>query len=663
MALVRALTTLLSVIVLPIVSVVALQQQAPAAPFNWPSFRGPHASGVGDGQHPPTSWDPKTGHNVLWSTPIPGLGHSSPIVWGDRIFVTTAVSDDPNAVFRYGTDGRQDRRSDRARNTWWVYAIDRRDGDVIWTREAVSGNPSVQRHPKNSYASATPATDGEHVVVLVATGGLFCYDVDGELLWDIDLGPLDSWASYDPTYQWGAASSPIIWDDRVFVQADQQEGSFIAAFDIGTGAEVWRRQRDLISSFATPTIRVGAERTELVTNGAGTMFGYDPATGEELWRLSGSSLNTVPTPVIDQGLAFVTSGYRTFPIFAIRDGATGDISLADGERSSEHIAWNSPRDGPYIATPLVYQGLLYVVSANGVLTVFNSTTGEQVYKRRIGTIGGAYSASPVAGDGRLYLTSEDGDIFVVKAGPEYELLATNSMDEVLLATPAIANGQMIIRTTGHLVAVADGIAPRAPTTSGGTATPFPEELAADLVLPFDDFEDGDLLAHTGVRWQTFTNGVSTASLRLVDQGANGTSRAARVDGVLSSGAARGPLAQMYLPFDRGAVRVSLAHLGGIRFYVRGSRDVDVTFRCGTGEFGKTLEVSDAWQLVELRAGELVSMPATPEEDWTGAGCIGLYFSRRGDAALSDFWFEIDEITFYGADVFAGGGLSRERRWR
>ncbi len=648
----RLLIVLVCCACLLVVSIPAARPQETAKRFQWPSFRGPSASGVADGQNPPTAWDPETGHNVLWSTPVPGLGHSSPVVWGDRIFLTTAVSADPDAVFRYGTDGRQDRRSDRSRNAWYVYAIDRRGGAVVWVREAISGSPSVQRHPKNSYASATPATDGEHVVVLMATGGVFCYDFDGELLWDVDLGPLDAGASYDTAYQWGAASSPIIWQDLVIVQADQQEGSFIAAFDIGTGEEVWRTPRDLISSFSTPTIHVGPERTELVTNGAGAMHGYDPASGEELWRMSGSSLNTTPTPVSDRGLVYVASGYRTRPIFAIRSGATGDISLAAGESSNAHVAWSSPRDGPYIATPLVYRGHLYVVSANGVLTVFDSATGERVYQRRIGDTGGAYSASPIAGDGRIYLTSEDGDIFVVRAGPEYELLATNRMGEVCLATPAISEGQLFIRTTGHLFAVTDGIAPDVATAGGTSLTPFPADLAPDLVLPLDGFDDGDLLAHTGVRWQTFTNGISAAALRLVDGGAAATSTAARLDGELAPGAARGPLAQMYLPFDRGAVPINLENLGGVRFYARGGHAFELSFRCGDGEFGKELKASEEWRLVELGADELTPIPGpAPAVDWSGADCIALYFSRRGDANIGAFWFEVDEITFYGVDAW------------
>ena len=265
--------------------------------FNWPSFRGPNASGIADGQDPPARWDAETLENVLWKTPIPGLGHSSPIVWGDLVFVTTAVSDDPESIFRHGLDGRVDRRSDRARHSWRVYAVDRYTGEPVWVREVQSAVPTVTRHPKNSYASATPATDGAHLVVLFAFGGLYCYDLDGQLLWQRDLGPIDAGASYDVDYQWGAASSPIVYENLVIVQADQQQGSFIAAFDIDTGEESWRAARDLISSFSTPTVYADEERVELITNGAGTMHGYDPLSGDKLWRLSGSSLNTTPTPV------------------------------------------------------------------------------------------------------------------------------------------------------------------------------------------------------------------------------------------------------------------------------------------------------------------------------------------------------------------------------
>ncbi len=621
--------------------------QETADRFPWPSFRGPFASGIADGQNPPAEWNAETGHNIQWSVAIPGLGHSSPVVWGDVIFLTSAVSDDPDPVFRYGTDGRQDRRSDRERNTWFVHALHRDTGELLWQREAASGTPAIQRHPKNSYASATPATDGEHLVVLFATGTLSTWDFEGNRRWTVELGPLDSGASYDESYQWGAASSPIVWRNLAIVQADQQRGSFVAAFDLETGHEVWRVERDLISSFATPTVHVGPDRTELVTNGAGVMHGYDPATGEELWRMSGSSFNTTPTPVVRDGLIYLTSGYRFRPIFAVRLGATGDISLPEGESSNASVAWSSPRDGPYMASPLVYRGLLYVVSAGGVLTVFDGGSGERMYKRRIGERGGAYTSSPIAADGRVYLTSEDGDIFVIGAGPEYELLAVNPMGAVCLATPAISDGQVLVRTTDGMVAVTEGIAPTR-TASGDPFMYFPAVLEPTAELPLDDFEDGDLFSHTGVRWQTFTNGVSTADLGSVSGGAGGSERAARVDGVLAAGAARGPLAQMYQPFDRGAAPVDLGALGRIRFSARGSHPFQVTIRCNGVEYGTELAVTGDWQDYELTPGDLA--PLAGREDppaWSGEACDGMYFSRRGESDLGEFWFEVDGITLSG----------------
>ncbi len=602
----------------------------------WPSFRGPFASGIADGQNPPVEWNAETGHNIQWSARVPGLGHSSPVVQGDLIFLTSAVSDDPDPVFRYGTDGRQDRRSDRERNTWFVYALHRDTGEVVWEREAARGPPAIQRHPKNSYASATPATDGESLVTLFADGTLAAYDLQGNRRWRVDLGPLDSGASYDASYQWGAASSPILWRNLAIVQADQQQGSFLAAFDLETGEEAWRVERDLISAFATPTVHAGPGRAELITNGAGVMHGYDPATGAELWRMSGSSFNTTPTPVVRDGLIYLTSGYRFRPIFAVRLGAVGDISLPEGATSSASVAWSSPRDGPYMASPLVYRGHLHVVSAGGVLTVFDARTGERAYKRRIGERGGAYTASPVAADGRIYLTSEDGDIFVIRAGAAYELLAVNPMGAVCLATPAISDGQLFVRTTQGLVATARGIAP-ARAASGAPFTPFPAELDATAELPLDDFEDGDLFSHTGVRWQTFTNGVSTADLSLSDG-------AARLEGVLAAGAARGPLAQMYQPFDRGAAPVDLRNLGGVRVSARGSHPFRLTIRCDGVEYGAELAAAADWRDYRLTPGEF------EPPSWSGAACDGMYFSRRGAADLGPFWFEVDRITLFGSET-------------
>ena len=441
-----------------ILGVVLLVHAEVASTQNWPSFRGPRASGVSDGAPIPDEWDVVSGKNIRWKTPIPGLGHSSPVVWGDRIFLTTAVSEDPNSFFSPDPDGKRDQRSDVSRHSWRVYSIDKVSGKIVWERESYAGVPKIQRHRKNSYATPTPATDGKHLVVWFGSEGLYCYDFDGNLLWNKNLGVIDAGASYDNAYDWGVASSPIVYRNLVIVLGDGHGDSFIAAFDIGNGKEVWRQSRDAISSYSTPTICEGPSRVELVVNGPEKVYGYNPLTGEELWQLQGSSKNTTPTPIMAKDLIFVASGYRIKPIFAIRPGATGDITLAEGTRVNEFIAWSLDRDGPYLPTPIVYDDYLYVCQNNGVLACHHARTGERSYRERLGA-GGAFSASPVAAGGKLYFFGEDGNVFVVRAGPEFEHLATNSMEEVLMATPALSDGQMFIRTQHHLISVADTSSP------------------------------------------------------------------------------------------------------------------------------------------------------------------------------------------------------------
>ena len=477
--------------------------------FNWPSFRGPQASGVADGQAPPIRFNVETRENLAWRTPIPGLGHSSPVVWDDRVYLTSATSSDPNSVFKFGRDGSIDRRSDTSEHVWTVYALDRHSGEIVWQQEAYRGEPRIQRHPKNSYASATPATDGEHLVVLFGSEGLYCYDLDGELLWSRDIGVIDGGASYDDTYHWGSASSPILYDGMVIVQADQQRGSFIAAYDAGSGEQLWHTPRDVISSFATPTVYAGGAREELIVNGPERIYGYDPRTGEALWQLSGSSFNTTPTPIVAHDLFFVASGYRIQPIFAIRPGASGDISLPGGSAESESIAWSSPRFGPYMTTPLAYRDHLYTISNRGVVTAFAATTGERLYQSRLGNAGGTYTASPIAADGHIYAASEDGDVFVFAAGAEHELVATNPVGEVILATPAISEGQIFVRTTRHLFAFAEAATPAAATTATSEPPAYRaynqlgvhEDRTASLSFgDIDGDGDTDIVAANGRHW-------------------------------------------------------------------------------------------------------------------------------------------------------------------
>lgn len=427
-----------------------------AKAHQWPGFRGPRGSGVADGSHLPVTWDASTGRNIAWKTAIPGFAHSSPIAWGDRVFVSTAVSQDPNPYFRPGYYPDGDSADDNSVHRWRLYCLDRRTGRIIWDRVAHEGAPRTKRHIKSSHASSTPVTDGRRVVVFFGSEGLYCYDVQGRLLWKQDLGALDLGSIYYPERQWGGASSPIIVDGLVIVQCDLQEGSFLAAFDLQTGRRVWTTSREEIPSWSTPALYDDGQHPQLVTNGAKYIRGYDPRTGHELWRLANTSEIVVPTPVAGDGLIFVTAGYQPGkPIFAIRPGASGDISLQAGRTSNTHVVWSTQRGGSYIPTPVLYRGLLYLNAANGVLTCYDAATGAITYERRVGDKGGAYSASPVAADGRLYLSSEDGEIHVVEAGRDYRLIATNNMGEALMATPAVTPGILIVRGLRHVFGVAE----------------------------------------------------------------------------------------------------------------------------------------------------------------------------------------------------------------
>ena len=432
---------------------------------NWPQFRGPGAAGVTEGAAKPVKFDGSTSQNVVWKTEIPGLSHASPIVWGNKVFVVTAVSSEKDET-RYGLYGDVAPVKNDPKHSWKIYALDKQKGTILWERVAYEGLPKVKRHPKSTHAASTPVTDGKYLIVNFGSEGLYAYDLDGKLLWKQDLGVLDAGWFYDPDYQWEYGSSPIIYKDFVIVQADIQKNSFIAAYDIKTGKLAWKTAREEIPSWGTPTVYEGAQRSELITNGTKAIRGYDPATGKELWRLTPNSEITTPTPFVAHDLIFVTSGYSPVqPIYAIKLGASGDISLKDGKESNDFIAWSKQRGGPYMPTPLVYGDLLYTCSNGGILTAYNAKTGDRIYQERLGGTGGAFTASPVASDGKLYLSSEDGDIFVVKAGPKYELLSKNPVGEVMMATPAISDGLLIVRGLNHLFAFGEGTATRKTASS------------------------------------------------------------------------------------------------------------------------------------------------------------------------------------------------------
>ena len=446
-------------VTLSLVFVIVLVTVAQAQ--NWPQFRGPGATGVVEGGAAAEKWDAQKAVNTRWKTKIPGLAHSSPVIWGDKVFVTTAVTSAAKDETRYGLYGDVAPVKDDPKHTWKVYALDKQTGKILWERVAYEGVPKVKRHPKSTHADSTPVTDGKYLIAFFGSHGMYAYNLKGKLLWKQDLGLFDAGWFYDPDYQWEYGSSPVIYKDLIIVQADVQKDSYIAAYSLKNGKLVWKTPREEISSWGTPTVYVGKTRAELITNGSRAIRGYDPATGKELWRLTPNSEVTTPTPFVAHDLIFVTSGYRPIqPIYAIKPGANGDISLKDGKDKNEFIAWSKTRGGPYMPTPLVYGDLLYTCSNQGVVTAYNAKTGERVYQERLGGKGGAFTASPVASDGKLYLSSEDGEVFVVKTGAKYELLSTNPVGEVMMATPAISDGLVIVRGINHVYAFAEPAKPK-----------------------------------------------------------------------------------------------------------------------------------------------------------------------------------------------------------
>lgn len=420
---------------------------------DWPSFRGPRASGVAEGAAP-ERWDVPGGQGVKWKTPIPGLGLSSPVVWGDRVFVTTAVREG-EAELRIGLYGDIKPVDEPVPHKWVFFCLEKSTGKILWERVAHEGVPRIKRHPKSSHANSTPATDGRHVVCLFGSEGLFCFDFEGKLQWKKDLGPLDSGYFAVRSAQWGFGSSPILHEGRVVVQCDVQKGSFLAAFDVKDGRELWRTAREDVPTWGTPTVDTTGGREQVIVNGFRHIGGYDLATGKELWRMRGGGDIPVPTPVVAHGLVFITNSHgRKAPIYAVALDAKGDISLGEKESSNAGVRWSKGGGGNYMQTPVVYGDHLYCSSDAGVVTCYDARTGELLYRERLAAEGAGFTASPVASDGRLYFTAEPGRVFVVRAGPKFELLSRNELGEACLATPAISGGVFIFRTRGHLVAVA-----------------------------------------------------------------------------------------------------------------------------------------------------------------------------------------------------------------
>ena len=430
---------------------------APAAPkpgVDWPQFRGIDANGIAEGFSLPATWNPATGINIQWRTPIPGLGLSSPIVWGDDVFVTTAISGKSDASLKIGYYGDITPVKDDTEHEWRVYGLDKRTGKIKWQQTAIKEVPKIKRHMKNSHANSTLATDGQRVIAFFGSEGLYAYDMKGTPLWKKDLGVLDAGFYMVPDAQWETGSSPVLYEGMVIVQADVQKNSFLAMFDAKDGREVWRTPRNDVPTWGTPTIHRVNGQTQILVNGMKHVGAYDFKTGKEIWSLSGGGDIPVPTPVVSDGLVYITNAHGpAAPVYAIKDTAVGDISLKGDATSNEHVAWSAPRTGGYMCTPLVYRGLVYIVRFNGVLVAFDARSGEKKYETRLGGATSAFTASPVANDGRVYIASEDGQIFVVKAGPVYEQIAMNEMSAPVLASPAISEGRLLLRTGAEVMSI------------------------------------------------------------------------------------------------------------------------------------------------------------------------------------------------------------------
>jgi outer membrane protein assembly factor BamB len=422
----------------------------------WPQYRGPQARGVDDTAALPTTWDVAKGQNVRWQTPIPGMAHSSPIAAGDRIYVATAVAERP-ADLKVGLYGDIASANDRGPQQWRLLALDAKSGKVIWNALGLEAIPKVQRHTKASHCNSTPATDGERIVAIFGSEGIFCFDREGKLIWKRDLGSMDAGYYASPTAQWGFGSSPVISDGKVIVLCDVQKDSYLAAFDLGDGRELWRTPRKDVPTWGTPAIVDAEGVKQVVVNGWHETGGYDFATGRALWSLDGGGDIPVPTPVFAHGLIYLTSAHGKWrPIRAIRPTARGNITPGDPGQTNEAIAWAHPRQGNYMQTPLVAGDLLFACNDGGIVTCFDAKTGAIHYSERLSRAGEGFTASPVSDGHHVYWPSELGNVFVVPATATFSAAATNALGETCMATPAIHDGMLLFRTRNQLVAIAQG---------------------------------------------------------------------------------------------------------------------------------------------------------------------------------------------------------------
>jgi len=415
---------------------------------NWPQWRGPDGSGISNEKNLPAEWSPTK--NIKWKTAIAGRGHSSPIVWGKYVFLTTAVEGEAVSgakAAKHLIDGKEWVHPDSVgadrKHTFKVVALNRDSGKILWETVAWEGTPYDNRHRKSSYAASTPTTDGKMVYAFFGTEGLYAYDYNGKLAWKAQLGNL-------ATLGMGTAASPILYENLVIVQCDEDNGeaSFIVALDKKTGKEAWRTPRTKIQvSWSTPLLVRTPKRAELIASGTEFVISYDPATGKELWRHKGLESNAIPSPVANSEMAYLVAGFPAKITMAIKLGGSGDLT------GTPNVAWKYAKGTAYVPSPILYGDYLYLTTDRGILTAIDAKTGEVKYEGGRIPIPATFTASPVAFEGKILMTSEDGDTFMVKAGPKHEILGTNSIGEAVYASPAIADGRIFIRGEKNLYCI------------------------------------------------------------------------------------------------------------------------------------------------------------------------------------------------------------------
>jgi outer membrane protein assembly factor BamB len=424
------------------VSVSLVGAAPPEAERYWPQWRGPHATGASTSATPPLRWSETT--NVRWKREIPGRGSSSPVVWGDRLFVLTAIP--VSAPAGGASHTPRGALTPREAHRFVVYAIDRRTGNVVWERTAAQAVPHEGSHPDNgTWASSSAVTDGEHVIAFFESFGLYAYDMNGTLVWRKDFGDKRM------RNEFGEGSTPVLHGNRLAVVWDHQGTSFIAALDKRTGQEIWRVERKEIDTWSTPLVVEDGGRAQVVTNGMNRLRSYDLETGAIVWEAPGTTMNPIPSPVAADGMVFVTSGFRGNNLKAIRfAGARGDLA------NTGAIVWSLDRDTPYVPSPLLYQGILYLLKTNSpLLSAFDAKTGKPHYQvQRLDGLAEVFS-SPVGASGRVYITSRDGTTLVLRSGPSFEVLAKNSLDDGFDASPALVGGDMYLRGFKFLYAIAE----------------------------------------------------------------------------------------------------------------------------------------------------------------------------------------------------------------